>query len=119
MKRDSKSTNERGPFLRFVGACCALASLIGTVQTVFFSSYNISVDFSPIAQQAGHAAVLGRLSHSVCVSGLESEMKAKTMKLNKRDVDIKHLYINQLKGLVAEGFTRYTTGDPPRHHPFS
>jgi hypothetical protein len=32
----------------------------------------------------------------VCVSGLESEVKAKSMKVNKRDVDIKHFYIDQL-----------------------
>ncbi len=73
----------------------------------FFSSYNISIPLSPIAQQAGQgpcwvACLL------VCVFGLESEVKGKNHEgnqVNKRDVDIKHLYINQLKGLGAEGVT--------------
>ncbi len=53
--------------------CSALAALVGPVQYIFSSPYTIYCIyfnyFVPIAQQAGRAAVLGRLSHSVHVSG--------------------------------------------------
>jgi hypothetical protein len=48
---ESKSTNERGP------------SLVG------------SLGLDPMAQQAGQAAVLGRLSLSACVSGWERKRR--------------------------------------------
>ncbi len=49
--------------------CSALAALVGLVQNIFCTSpYTISVPlFVPIAQQAGQAVVLGRLSLSVCL----------------------------------------------------
>jgi hypothetical protein len=65
---DSKSTNERGCPACPAGTrdyCSALAALVGPVQNInrtFFFSF-----FVPIPQPAGHAAVLGRLSLSVCV----------------------------------------------------
>jgi hypothetical protein len=69
---DSKRTNERDPFLvcslglPFVGTryfCSALvAALVGPVQNTTYINY-----FVPFARQAGQAAVLGRLSLSVCL----------------------------------------------------
>jgi hypothetical protein len=47
--------------------CSALATLVGPVQNIFSSSYTFSILLSPSAQQAGLAAVLGRLSLSVCL----------------------------------------------------
>ncbi len=68
MNGDSKSTNERGCFLgwfvelvvRYKRFFSALAALVGYVQNSYPSSY-------PIAKQAGQAAVLGRLTLSVCL----------------------------------------------------
>ncbi len=64
---DSKSTNERGPFLGwFVG-------LFVSVQEIFVLPHGCSVrpytisNFVPIAHQARQAAVLGLLSLSVCL----------------------------------------------------
>jgi hypothetical protein len=45
--------------------CSAFAALVGPVQNIFFLTVHYSIPFSPIAQQAGQAAVLGRLSLSV------------------------------------------------------
>jgi hypothetical protein len=69
------STNEGGPSL--VGLvvpeqdifCSALAALVGPVHIYFSSPYTIVyfTSFVPIAQQAGQAAVLGRLSLSICL----------------------------------------------------
>ncbi len=47
--------------------CSALAALVGPVQNVFSSPYINSNSFVPIVQQAGQAAVFGRLSLSVCL----------------------------------------------------
>ncbi len=74
---DSKRTNERGPFLvcsfglpcRYkiflfcVGGCSSRPS---TKYFFFFLKYYIN-SFVLFAQQAGQAAVLGRLSLSVCL----------------------------------------------------
>jgi hypothetical protein len=63
---DSKRTHESGPFLtKKVGLDCS--TVFGPVQNFFSSPYTISVSLTPIAQQAGQAAVLGRLSLSVCL----------------------------------------------------
>ncbi len=51
--------------------CSALAALVGLVQNIFFLTvhyFDSSVLLS--TRKAGQAAVLGRLSFSVCVSGL-------------------------------------------------
>jgi Mg2+/citrate symporter len=47
--------------------CSALASLVGPVQTIFFLTDHYFISFLPIAQQAGQAAVLGRLSLCMCL----------------------------------------------------
>ena len=47
--------------------CSALAALVGTVQNIFFLTVDYFNYFFPIAQQAGQAAVLGRLSLSICL----------------------------------------------------
>jgi hypothetical protein len=52
--------------------CSALAALIGLVQHIFFLNVHFFNFFVPIAQQARQAAVLGRLSLIVCVSGVHS-----------------------------------------------
>jgi hypothetical protein len=44
-----------------------LASLIGPVQNIFFLTVHYFNAFAPIAQQAGQAVVLGRLSVIVCL----------------------------------------------------
>jgi hypothetical protein len=64
---DSKSTNEKGPFLvGLLGLSCrykifgsAFAALVGPVQNIFSSSYTVLYfnSFVPIAKQAGQAAV--------------------------------------------------------------
>ncbi len=72
VNEDSKSTNERILPQLVRWACragtrdfySALVSLAGTVQNIFSSPYTISIY---IAQQAGQAAVLGRLSLSMCL----------------------------------------------------
>ncbi len=69
MNGDSKCTNERGPWACRAGTrdfCSAFAALVGPAQyKMFFPHYFNS--FFLIAQQAGQAAVLGRLSLSVCL----------------------------------------------------
>ncbi len=45
----------------------ALAALIGPVQNIFFLTVHFFNAFEPIAQNAGQAAVLGRLSLSMCL----------------------------------------------------
>jgi hypothetical protein len=69
--------NESGPFLVGSLAChtgtrdfwSALAALVGSVKNIFLLTVQYFNYFVPIAQQAGQAAVLGRLSLSVCVPG--------------------------------------------------
>jgi hypothetical protein len=48
--------------------CSALAALVSTVQNIFFLTVHYFNYFVPIAQHAGQAAVLGRLSLSTHVS---------------------------------------------------
>ncbi len=45
----------------------ALAALVGPVQNIFFFPLHYFNSFVPIAHQAGHAAVPGRLSLSMCL----------------------------------------------------
>ncbi len=47
--------------------CSALTVLVGPVQTNFFLAVQYYSSFVPIAQQAGQAALLGRLPLSVCL----------------------------------------------------
>jgi hypothetical protein len=47
--------------------CSALAALVGPVQNIVFLTVHFFYSFVPIAQQAGQAAVLGRLSLSMCL----------------------------------------------------
>jgi hypothetical protein len=42
--------------------CSALAALVGPVQNIFFLTVHYFTSFVPIAQHAGRAALLGRLS---------------------------------------------------------
>ncbi len=74
----SKRTNEKGFFLGwFVGLVVpvqeifgsALAALVGPVQNIFFLILHYFNSFVPIGQQAGQAAVLGRLSLSMRLCG--------------------------------------------------
>jgi hypothetical protein len=69
-------TNKRGSF--FVGLlglsfwfkrffCSASAALVGPVKNSFFLNIHYFNSFVTIAQQAGKAAMLGRLSLSVCL----------------------------------------------------
>ncbi len=74
---ESKSTNERDPSLvRWAchagtrDFCTAFAAQVGPVQNIFFLTVHFFSSFFPMAQQAGHcgqAAVLGRLSLSMCL----------------------------------------------------
>ncbi len=48
--------------------CSALAARAGLVQNILSLTVHYLNYFVPIAQQAGQAAVLGRLSLSMCVS---------------------------------------------------
>jgi hypothetical protein len=45
--------------------CFGLAALVGPVQNIFVLTVQYFNSFVPVAQQAGQAAVLGRLSLSV------------------------------------------------------
>ncbi len=47
--------------------CSALAPLVGPEQNIFSLAVHYFSSFVPIAQQAGPAAMLGRLSLSVCL----------------------------------------------------
>ncbi len=71
---DSRSTNEKAPILvlRACGAgardfCPALAALVGPVKNTFFLTVKLHyfISFVHIAQQAGQAIMLGRLSLSM------------------------------------------------------
>ena len=72
---DSKSTNERDPSLvssldlsnLYERFCSALAALVGPEQNIFFLIVHYFNSFVFIAQQAVQAAVLGRLSLSMCL----------------------------------------------------
>ncbi len=69
---DSKSTNERGPYLFMsLGLSCRYKRFLfslGQLQNIFFLTLHLFNFFVPIAQQAGQAAVLGRLSLSTDLS---------------------------------------------------
>jgi hypothetical protein len=47
--------------------CSALAALVTPVQNIFSLTVQYFHSFVPIAQQAGQASVLGRLSLSICL----------------------------------------------------
>jgi hypothetical protein len=47
--------------------CPALAALVGSIQNIFFLAVHYSNSFVLIDQQPGQAAVLGRLSLSMCL----------------------------------------------------
>ena len=72
---DSKSTNERALYWLVRWACRAgtrdfcsvLAALVGPVQKIIFLTVHYFNAFVPIAQLAGQAAVLGRLSLIDCL----------------------------------------------------
>ncbi len=77
-REDSRRKNERGHFL--VGSLglfctykrflfCLGCSSQPSTNYRFPSPYTFSIPLSPIAQQAGQAAVLGRLSLCVCLWG--------------------------------------------------
>jgi hypothetical protein len=73
---DSKSTNERGPSLvislclscRYKRFLFSLGCSSGQLQNIFFLTLHFFNFFVPIAQKAGQAAVLGRLSLSTDLS---------------------------------------------------
>jgi hypothetical protein len=50
-----------------IGFCSALTALVGRVQNIFFLIVLYFSTFVPNAQQAGQAAVLGRLSIGLCL----------------------------------------------------
>ena len=73
---DSKRVQMKGVFpwlvhwacrVDTIDFCSALAVLVGLVKNIFSSPSTISIPCAPIAQQAGQAAVLGRLSFSMCL----------------------------------------------------
>ncbi len=75
---DSTRGNERCPFYWLVRWACractrdfALPWLFWKAQykNIFFLTVHIFNSFVPVAQQAGQATLLGRLSLNVCVSG--------------------------------------------------
>jgi hypothetical protein len=47
--------------------CSAFAALVGPVHDNFFLTVHYFISFVPIAQQAGEAVVLDRLSLSMCL----------------------------------------------------
>jgi hypothetical protein len=47
--------------------CSALAALVGPVQNSFYLPGHSFKTFAPDSQLAGQAAMLGRLSHSMCL----------------------------------------------------
>jgi hypothetical protein len=47
--------------------CSALAAIVGPVQNIFFLTEQYFNCFVPVTQQAGQAAMLGRLSLSLCL----------------------------------------------------
>jgi hypothetical protein len=53
-----------------------MAPIVGPVQNLFSSLYvHCFKSFVPIAQQAGQAVVLGRLSHSMVVTSVRMDKK--------------------------------------------
>jgi hypothetical protein len=58
--------------------CSALVSLVGPVVNIFFLPVHFFNYFVPIAQQAGQAAMLGRLSLIMCLSG-QNTIKCKVL----------------------------------------
>ncbi len=78
---DSESTNESNPprlvrWARCAGSryfSSALAVLVGPVQNIFFLCVHYFNSFDHIALQAGQAAVLGRLSLSMCLLILQTK----------------------------------------------
>jgi hypothetical protein len=65
---NSKNTNERGPFLDwFVEILFCLGCCSRPEQNIFFLTVHYFNSFVPIGQQAGQAALLGRLSLSMCL----------------------------------------------------
>ncbi len=115
---DIKRTSERGPFLVGSLACragirdfsSALAVLVGPVQNNFLLVHYFK-SFVPIAQQAGQAVVLGRLSFSVCLwpvlavdlsinsVGLEAENYYRLL-YNRIKVDVYALGASQLASTI-------------------
>jgi hypothetical protein len=65
----------------------AFAALVGPVQTFFSFTIHYFNSFIPIAQQAGHAVVLGRLSLSICL-GVGTQIRRQQKK-----VDLLHYYV--------------------------
>ncbi len=68
----SKSTYDRGPSLVLRWGWARRANirdfcptLVGTVQNIIFLTVHYFTSFVPVAQQAGQAAVLGRLSFNM------------------------------------------------------
>jgi hypothetical protein len=73
----------------------ALSALLGPVQYIFFliiQYFNCLPSPNKLGMQPSWVACL-----LVSVSALESKVKAKTMKVNKRGVVIKHLYITSCR----------------------
>ncbi len=73
---NSKSTNEGGPALvGLLGLCCRYKRFLfclgcssqPIIKDIFFLTIHYFNSYVPIAQQAGQAAVLGRLSLSMCL----------------------------------------------------
>jgi hypothetical protein len=54
-----------------------LAALVGPVHNIFFLTIHYFDSFAPIAQQAGQAAVQGRLSISMCLWGWQKKGRGK------------------------------------------
>ncbi len=68
--------NERGPYTWLIhwachvgtrNFCSALAALVGPVQNICFLIVHYFKSFVPVTQQAGQAAMLDRLSLSMCL----------------------------------------------------
>ncbi len=74
---DSKSTNERGPLVRWVCRAgtrdSAMAALVSPIQHIFFLVHHFN-SCVPTAQQSGQAAVLGRLSFNMCLRRILSDI---------------------------------------------
>jgi hypothetical protein len=72
--------------------CSALAALVGPVQIIFFLTILCFNSVVPIAQQAGWAALLGRLSLTVCLRACgeqkENTGKGKQIRLSKLFVNV-------------------------------
>ncbi len=58
--------------------CSALASLVSPVQNIFFlTAHYFNSFYVPIAQQAGQAAVLGRLSLNLALASVADNLTYK------------------------------------------